>query len=137
MSVIIAPPSNFRVELGNEIPCCGLLVRLDDFSDALQKRVDVLFGGGNQPFSVVFSEMLSEKIKAVLNVRDERFLLGECEPAFPHELLHGRFYFVFQDLFRLACHDKIIGKANKIDLLITSSARMLWKLPPKFLFKTI
>jgi hypothetical protein len=42
VSVIIGPPSNLRVKLGNEIPGCGLLVRLDDFSDALQKGMNVL-----------------------------------------------------------------------------------------------
>ena len=78
MPVIIGPPSNFRVKLSNEIACCGLLVRLDDFSDSLQKSMDVLFGGFYQQFSVVFTEMLSKKIKAVLYVRDERLFLGEC-----------------------------------------------------------
>ncbi len=95
MPVIPGPSSNFGVELSNQIACCGLLVRLDVCSDTLQKRVDVLFRGFNQQFSVVFSEMLSEEIKAVLNVRDERLLLGKCQPAFPHELLHERFHLVF------------------------------------------
>src|SRR5229473_6943477 len=95
MPMIIGPPLNFWVELGNEVPCCGLLVRLDDFSDVLQKSMDALFRGCNQQFSVVFTEMLSEKIKAVLNVRDECFLLGERQPTFFHELLHERFDLVF------------------------------------------
>ena len=89
MSVIIGPTSNFGVELSNEIACCGLLVRLHDFSDTLQKSMDVLFRGLNQQFSVVFTEVLSEKIKAVLNVRDEGFLLGESQPDLD-PLLEGR-----------------------------------------------
>src|SRR5258708_1930385 len=120
MPVVIGPSSNFRVKLGNEIPGCGLLVPLNDFSDSLQKSMDVLFRGFNQQFSVVFTEVLSEKIKAVLNVRDEGFLLGECQPAFLHELLHERFYLVLYDLFRLTSNDKIFSKTTSIDLLITS-----------------
>ena len=85
MSVIISPTSNFGVELSNEIACCGLFVLLHDFADPLQKSMDVLFRGLNQQFSVVFPDMLSEKVKAVLNVRDEGFLLGDFDP-----LLGGR-----------------------------------------------
>src|SRR6266480_4030756 len=95
MPLVIGPSSNFRVKLGNQIPGCGLLVLLNDFSDSLQKSMDVLFRGLNQQFSVVFTEVLSEKIKAVLNVCDEGFLLGECQPALLHELFHKRFYLVF------------------------------------------
>src|SRR6266516_3038916 len=131
MSVIIGPTSNFGVELSNEIACCGLLVRLNDFSDTLQKSVDILFGRFNQQFSVVFAEMLSEKVKAVLDVRDERFLLGERQSTFFHELLHERLDLAFQDLFRLTSNDEIISKTNKIDLLVPSFARVFWEFLPQ------
>ena len=84
MPVVIGPSPNFRIKLGNEVSCCGLLVFLDDLSDALQKGMNVPFRGLYQQFSVVLTEMLSKKIKTVLDVCDERFLLGEGQPAFFH-----------------------------------------------------
>ena len=99
--------------------------------------MDILFRGFNQQFSVVFAEMLSEKVKAVLDVCDEGFLLRESQPAFFHELLHERFHFVLQDLFWLACDDKIVGKTNEIDLFMLSITERFGKLLTKLLLKTV
>ena len=49
MPVIIGPSPNLWVQLSNEITCCGLLVGLDDFSDVLEKGMDVLFRGLDEP----------------------------------------------------------------------------------------
>src|SRR5256885_17240663 len=123
MPVIIGPSSNLGVQLGNEIACCGLLVGLDDFSYALEKGMDVLFRGLDEQFSVIFTEMLSEKVKTVFDVGDEGFLLGKLESPLLHELLHEGFHFVFQDLFGFTGDDKVISKAHEIDLFRASSSR--------------
>ncbi len=57
--------------------------------------MSVLFRGLDQQFSVIFTEMLPKKVKAVLDVCDERFLVGECQPTFLHELLYKYFDLVF------------------------------------------
>src|SRR6266566_8078136 len=137
MPVIIGSSPNPGVQLGNEIACCGLLVGLDDFSDALEKGMDVLFRGLDKQFSVIFTEMLSEKVKTVFDVGDEGFLLGKLESPLLQELLHEGFHFVFQDLFGFPGDDKVIGKAHELDLFPASSSRGVREWLSKRLFETI
>lgn len=72
--VIVGPSPNFGVELGNEVSCRRLLMVLHYFSDALKKRLHAFSRGCDQQFSVVFTEVLSEKVEAVLDMRDEGLL---------------------------------------------------------------
>src|SRR5207248_1399943 len=88
MPVVISPSPNLWVQLSNEITCCGLLVGLDDFSDVLEKGMDVLFRGLDEQFSVILAEMLPKEVKTVFNRCDEGFLLRKLKPPFLHELLH-------------------------------------------------
>src|SRR5258706_5166670 len=99
--------------------------------------MDVLFRGLDEQFSVVFTEMLSEKVKTVFDVCDEGFLLGELKSPFLHELLHEGFHFVFQNLFGLTGDNKVIGKAHEIDLFRASSSMWFRELLSKHLFKAI
>lgn len=72
--VIVGPSPNFGVELGNEVSCRRLLMVLHYFSDALKKRLHAFSRGCDQQFSVVCTEVLSEKVEAVLDRRDEGLL---------------------------------------------------------------
>ncbi len=74
MPVVIRPSPNFGVQLGDEISSRGLFVCLHHLSDILQKGLNVLSGGRNEQFSLVFSQVLPKKVKAILNVGDEGFL---------------------------------------------------------------
>src|SRR6266516_2598110 len=78
--------------------------------------MNVLFRGRDEQFSVIFTEMLSEKVKTVFDVGDEGFLLGKLESPLLQELLHEGFHFVFQDLFGFPGDEKVSGKANEIEL---------------------
>ncbi len=71
MPMIVRPSPNFRVQLGDEVSSHCLFVVLYHFSDALQERLYALLRGGDQQLSVVFAQVLSEKVEAVLNMRDE------------------------------------------------------------------
>src|SRR2546426_12054094 len=99
--------------------------------------MDVLFRGLDEQLSVVFTEMLSEKVKTVFNVGDEGFLVGKLESPFLHELLHEGFHLVFQDLFGFAGDDKVISKTHEIDLFRASSSMRLREMLSKCLFKAI
>src|SRR5436305_9473089 len=100
MSVIHCPSPDDRVELSNEVACCGLQVPLNDFSDFLKKVSHALPGRLDEELSPVFAYILSEKVKTILNMRDARLFFRELETAFPHEPFYQRLHRLFQDLFR-------------------------------------
>ena len=64
-----------------------------------EKRFHVLLRGSDEEldaFSVaVFAYRLAEEVKPLFDVRDDRFLRGEFESSFPHELLHQGLDFLF------------------------------------------
>src|SRR2546421_7163983 len=99
MSVIHCPSPNDRVELSNEVTCCGLHVVLDDSSD-LSKKVSHAFPGWlDEKLSPVLAYILSEKVESILNMGDAGLFFPELETAFPHEPFDQRLHGVFQDLF--------------------------------------
>ena len=71
VAVIVCPSPNFRVELSDQVSGGGLLVVSNDFSNAFKKGMDVLSRGSDKQLSLVFAEMLSEKIETILNMCDE------------------------------------------------------------------
>ena len=60
--------------------------------------------------------MLSQEIEAIIDVCNDRFFWGECEPPLSHELLYQGFDLLFQQFFRDARHDKIVGKSGTASL---------------------
>lgn len=137
MSVVRGPSSNLWVQLGNEITCLCLFIGPYDFPNVLQEGMSALLRGLNQQRSVVFTEVLSEKIKAILYVRDDGFLRGEHQPTLLHELLHKGLDLAFQDLFGFASDDEIISKTNEIDLFRLFCLMRLWKTFLKVSFEAI
>src|SRR6516164_6159817 len=74
MPVIVGPAPDDRVELHNQVSGSGLTARLDDGSDFGQERRHILAGWLDQDGAVVSTHVLSEEIKAVLNMRDTGLL---------------------------------------------------------------
>ena len=70
MSVIHCPSPNDRVELSNEVTCCGLHVVLDDFSNFSKKILHAFPGWLDEKLFPIFAYMLSEKVKSILNRND-------------------------------------------------------------------
>jgi hypothetical protein len=73
--VIVRPASDNRVELSYEVSGSCLCIRLYDCSDFPQERLHVLAGRLDQDFTVIVTNVLSEKIKSVRDVRYLGFLL--------------------------------------------------------------
>jgi hypothetical protein len=48
VAVIVRPPANHRIELGDQIASCGLLVRLDNLPDVPEECFDMLAGWFDQ-----------------------------------------------------------------------------------------
>src|SRR6266702_5475308 len=94
MLMIPCPSSNERVEQQDQVTSSGSLMVLDHFSDFFQKRFHVLFRRLDDELAVVLAYMLSEKVEALVDMRNKGFLRRECSPSFLHELLHERFDFL-------------------------------------------
>src|SRR5919199_6267366 len=99
MLVIIRPAANFGVELRYQPVRWSLFVGLNELSDVRKKRVHVFLRRTCEKLSVVLTDMLSEKVESVLNVRHGGFLWRECQAALLEEGPHQGFDFGCQDLF--------------------------------------
>src|SRR5215510_12770710 len=67
--------------------------------------------------------MLPEKVKSLLEVRYPGFLFREFQSSWLQICYHEGFDFVFQDLFRVSCYDKVIRAAHQVDLLLLAFCR--------------
>jgi hypothetical protein len=74
VALIIGPSLDDGIELPYQCTGCGLLMRLDDVSDCVQECVDTLGGGFDEQLPVVLAYIVSEKVKAILDVRYPGFL---------------------------------------------------------------
>ena len=109
MAMIIGPAPNHRVELGYQMRRRRLLVSLHDFPDLTEERLDIRSGWLREELTSIFADMVTQKIKAVLNVRNAGFLRGEFESAFVQELLYQRFDFVFEQVVGAAGNNMPVG----------------------------
>src|SRR5215813_3864230 len=67
VTVIVRPPAYHGVELGDQIPSRGLLMRLHHFPDVPEKCFHILAGWCDDQFPRILAEMLAQEIEAVLN----------------------------------------------------------------------
>jgi len=84
--------------------------------------------------------MLAEKVKSVLDVRYAGFLFREFQSSLSKEFCHEWFDFQFQDLFRDACDNEVIGIAHKIYLLIHAFQGLwarVWGFLAKYPFQSV
>ncbi len=96
-AMIGGPSSYNRVELYHQVPGRAVLVFLDDSSNLFQECFHILLRRGRQDRSaLVLAYTLSKEVEAVLNMRDNRFLLREGESSLFHESFNERFDLLFQ-----------------------------------------
>ena len=116
MLMILCPSSNDWVQHQDQMTSRGSLMVLDDFSDFSRKAFTFFFDGLIMSLPLVLAYMLSQKVKAVLNMRDERFLSREGQSSFPHEWFNERFGFLLQSFFRTTGDNEVICISYQVDL---------------------
>jgi len=95
--MIVRPTANLGVELIDQIGGRHATCVVDDSSDALQEGSNILLGRLDEQFPVrVSAHILSEKIKAVLHVRNDGLGRRKCKTSFLQKLLDEGFDFSFQ-----------------------------------------
>src|SRR6185295_203285 len=70
MSMVVGPSTNDGVQQADQQGLADRFVRADDFPDFLQERVRVLLRRFYQWFAVVFAEILSEEVEALVDMSD-------------------------------------------------------------------
>ena len=67
------PTPNERIELHNQASGWNLGIGLDETTDFSQKGLDVLLGRLDEQFTLVFTDVVSQKVKAIVDVHDFGF----------------------------------------------------------------
>jgi hypothetical protein len=95
--MIVGSTANLWVELNDQIGGRHAMCVFDDSSDAIQEGSNILLGTLDEQFPVRTSaHVLSEKIKALLHVRNGRLRWREFKTSFLQELLDQGLDFSFQ-----------------------------------------
>jgi len=95
--MIVRPTANLRVELIDQVGGRHAMCVFDDSSDALQEDSNILPGRLDEQFPVrISAHVLSEKIKAMLHVRNDGLCRREFKTSFLQELLDQGLDFSFQ-----------------------------------------
>ncbi len=99
--MIVRPTANLWVELIDQVGGRHAVRSFNDSSDAIQEDSNILLGRLDEQFPVrIPAHVLSEEIKAVLHVRDDRLRWRKFKTSFLQELLDEGFDFSFQQFFR-------------------------------------
>ena len=93
----------------------------NELTDFGQERVHALFRWGDAQISLILAYRMPQKVKAVRNMRDAGLLQGECQTAFPQELLREGADFVGQQRLRGAGDNEVIRIPDEIDLRLAAS----------------
>ncbi len=95
--MIVRPTANLWVELSDQIGGRHAMCVFDDSSDAIQEGSHILLRRLDEQFPVrVSAHVLSEKIKALLHVRNDRLRRRKLQASFLQELLDQGLDFSFQ-----------------------------------------
>jgi hypothetical protein len=76
--------------------------------DFLQESVHVFLGRFYQKFAVILSDVHSEEVEPLLNVRDAGFLWRELQAPVAQKLLDQWLDFIFQQFLGRAGNDEVI-----------------------------
>src|SRR5438046_6211216 len=68
ISMIVCPTTNNRIKLSYHLMLRRCFILTDDVCDFLFEKFDVCFGGFNQQLALIFTNILSKKIKSLLNI---------------------------------------------------------------------
>ncbi len=95
--MIVRPTANLGVELIDQSGGRHATCVVDDFSDAFQEGSNILLGRFDEQFPFrISAHVLSEKIKAVLHVRNDGLGRREFKTSFLQKLLDEGLDFSFQ-----------------------------------------
>ena len=117
MPVVVGPSPYHRVESCDYTIGCCLHVVIQKRSDFIEEGLYILVRRAGQYNSALtcsfseFADVLTEKIKAVFDVRYDRLFLGEFQSTLAHELFHQGLDFVFQHFLRFAGNHEVVGIA--------------------------
>jgi hypothetical protein len=118
VSVTVCPPPYCGMECGDQPVCRGRFLLLDALSDVRQERLHVLLCRACQEGPMVWTDMWSEKVKTVLNVREGGFLFREFQSSFAQTIGDEGLDLLFQDFLRDPCNEAVVTVAHQIDLLV-------------------
>lgn len=124
--MVVHPPFYYRVELLNQDFLFRRFVFRDGGTHLCQKPLHILLRRLDQQLAFVGTNVLSQKVESLRNMRDARFLRRESETALPQECRHHRLDFVFQELSRVSGDQPVIGVPYEVDLGIDSFALHLF-----------
>jgi len=81
MAVIQGPSANLRIQFGDQFSCRQVSALLDVLSDLGKECLHVLLRGDNEELALlpflILAYRLPQKVKPLLDMRDNRFLRGE------------------------------------------------------------
>ena len=120
--MIVRPTANLRVELIYQVGGRHAMRSFDDSSDAIQEDSNILLGRLYEQLPVrISAHVLSEEIKAVLHVRDDRLRWRKFKTSFLQELLDEGFDFSFQQFFRFTGDDEVIRITDEMNTRFLTS----------------
>jgi len=131
MAVIIRPSPNNRVEHTDQVFLTQSTAPVDRPAHFFQEATRVLPGGLDQQLAVPFAQGLTEEVEPLVDVGDAGLFGRKLQASLTKELFHQRPDFIFQQLFRAAGNDKVIGVSHQIHLGAGVLLRELF--PEKFL----
>ena len=108
MTVIICPAPDDRVEHLYQELLFHRSVPANHRPDFLQESVHVFLGRFYQKFAVILSDVHSEEVEPLLNVRDAGFLWRELQAPVAQKLLDQWLDFIFQQFLGRAGNDEVI-----------------------------
>ena len=116
VAVVIDPAPDDRVECANETLLTLAAVLSDHFPHFFQEVARILPGRLDQQFAVPFAQVLTEEVEPLVDVGDAGFLGRKLQASLAKELLHQRPNFFFQQLFRGAGDDEVVGVSHQVYL---------------------
>lgn len=135
--MVVSPPANHRIENSNQPFRFEVEMGLNGVADVGEEVFDILTGRNDQQLAVVFPNVLSEKIKTVLNRGDFGFLWRQFQTTLVQEGFHDRFDLCFQQFTGSAGHHEIIGVDDDVDFGAFTLGAALGIDFPQFLLQTV
>jgi len=97
MPVIVGPTPYFGIQPIDQLGRRQAQAGFDCLPNTVQEDFHIFLGGFDEQFPIrVLAHVLSEEIKALFHVRDDRLLERELQTSRLQELLHEGFHFSFQ-----------------------------------------
>ena len=93
--MVVNPPTDNGIEPPDQLLLSSGFTAFNDLSHFLQERLDSILGWFDQQFSIILSDVLTQEVKAIIDVCDYRFLFRQLQSAFAHKCSnHGQHLFL-------------------------------------------